>query len=317
MTFSERFTEGQQMFAPLFKRLAAKRANEIAAELLASGETNGAAAADPNVKAAIRDELLFNQALENQKRGGLLDSIRQQLLVAQIGRTNAETDALVNPPPLVPWQPPAAVVRDGRAFEFTGPKSGHWRDLEGGTTDPTPEQIVDARNAGFNYLRVNGRWTLRAAPKPADVSKEEMPHWQEWQRTKDKPTPEALAQMLAEVDEANLRTDEFGPDATTAVKFPAFRGLTNKEAAVRLARWLEYAKGNAPDAGAGAAPPAAADFWSALIGQQVQPPAAADVLPPLSGAGAVQPSVRTKADFDALPSGATYTGKNGRTYRKP
>lgn len=46
-------------------------------------------------------------------------------------------------------------------------------------------------------------------------------------------------------------------------------------------------------------------------------PAGLSLQPPDSPLPSGPPTVTTKAEFDALPSGAIYTGKDGRKYRKP
>ncbi len=53
------------------------------------------------------------------------------------------------------------------------------------------------------------------------------------------------------------------------------------------------------------------------IEQMLQPPAGFNVTnAPVASGGGI-PTVTTKAEFDALPKGAEYIGKNGKRYRKP
>ena len=76
---------------------------------------------------------------------------------------------------------------------------------------------------------------------------------------------------------------------------------------------------------AGTLPPNALDVKdpNSMISQSMAPfkrsvaQRAQDYLSVLGGGAAATPKIATKTDFDALPSGSTYIGTDGKTYRKP
>ena len=248
MTITDRFQQGQQMFAPLFKRMAEQRANEIAFELLQRGDLRGDP--DPNVQHSIRQQLATELALDDHlAQRDIRASDASARLATAMSRMSGGTSGAM-------WDPGAPIDNgDGTVSYRTGPRSVAVRRKD--FTGPTDEQAALDEALGKQRIAVNGREVLVGLPK-LDIPKAEKPFWEAFDSEPNKPTPEAIDARQKEIAEL---PDYEAPAYKAGSKYAGETYGTERK---RLAYWSDYVKGNTPPARAKTPKRTEASFWEAM-----------------------------------------------------